>query len=845
MITNKNQKTDKTLASQVYEYSFEFVIYLASDVLVFLIDEKNRLINIDPDFYSVRINDNLSEGVVTFSNIEFISENIGKTIRIKRVVKYTQSLSLSTATGLPKKALEIALDSIVIQIQQISSIIDNILEINSIGIEWNSIENYQEGSLVLFNSNYYLSLQDDNEGNSPSSTSQWWVEVTLSGLSHWEVGVLYHDGQFVLRDKKLFISTSDDNIGNDPDTDEDNWESYFISTVYSDSITYSKYQVVSFSDDNQYISLVDGNKGNSPDASPDQWKVYFSYDIYSDQVSYEADQIVGFEKNLYISIQDNNLGNDLSETDWWQLAVIPSKTIKDWIDAKIIDEDVQGKINASIGSIDHLVALDVPALLNEIRPTVETWSSGGGSKVNVLRDNQDITLPNSPEIGDNFNVLVQATTPGKIKQIAGTTLRDQQNYNATGVDGFLRLRNNQRLEVAYVADELIEDRGYTYLPNLLDTRADAGVTSLAISPDGRYIGLGLNSSPYFAIYRIDGTQFRKVAVSTASLFSAPPLAFAFNPENNDIHMGLPGVNSHMILGFDGTDLTFKEVIRQNNRAVTYSISFSPDGRYKAEGHSGGTVTITDLRTNTEVDHPVGVGSLDVIHSLAFSPNPPAGMDQVLAIGHFGDPCITFLSFSDGVITKLPRPRAIRHRAEAIKSMAWSNDGELLAVNLSGEEIAVYDMTGYEATVLTELTLANNDRISGTLFFSVAFSKLKHLGVSFGYDRSPYSNFVNIYNFENNSVPTGYFKRIAPGPSIGDTAPILWTIAAGYFLYGDESNRFMVYHALTFTEGAWFVSRLDGPEIQPSDFSGIGSPALVPDEEVKPANKKKPKKKENK
>ncbi len=103
MITNKNQKTDKTLASQVYEYSFEFVIYLASDVLVFLIDEKNRLINIDPDFYSVRINDNLSEGVVTFSNIEFISENIGKTIRIKGLLNILNRCLFRRLRDCPRK----------------------------------------------------------------------------------------------------------------------------------------------------------------------------------------------------------------------------------------------------------------------------------------------------------------------------------------------------------------------------------------------------------------------------------------------------------------------------------------------------------------------------------------------------------------------------------------------------------------------------------------------------------------------------------------------------------------------------------------------------------------------
>ncbi len=504
-------------------------------------------------------------------------------------------------------------------------------------------------------------------------------------------------------------------------------------------------------------------------------------------------------------------------------------------------------VDTRISAIDHLDALDVPGLLDEIRQTVETWSSGGGSRVNVLRDNQNFTLPENPEIGDSINILVQATTPGQIHQIAGTTLRDQQNYNATGVDGFLRLRNNQRLEVAYVADELVEDKSYTYLPNLLDTPVTVEVTSMALSPDGRYIGLGLNAAPYFVIYRIDGREFTRVANSL--VFGREPLSFAFEPGNNNIHFGFSGDYSHGFASFDGNNLTWVINIRPNNNALTYSISISPDGRYKAEGHSGGTVTITDLTTNTEVDHPwTSTGATDIVHSLAFSPSPPAGMDQLLAIGHFGDPCMSFLSFSGGVITKLPRPRAIRHRAEAIKSMAWSHDGELLAVNLSGNEIVVYDMTGDPdniATVLTELTTESRDKSSGTIFYSVAFSKFKHLGVSWGYDSSNfnYIKSANIYNFENNVVPDARFKLLAAGAGEGgaNSALISWTVGGGYFLLGGGISKLRVFHALSFTQGAWFVSRLEGPDIQPSDFSGIGSPAETPEEEIKPAKRTRRKK----
>ncbi len=534
---------------------------------------------------------------------------------------------------------------------------------------------------------------------------------------------------------------------------------------------------------------------------------------YTDEAITELDS--GIQGKIDASIADENIQGKIDAS----IAAIPSAgdlaiesskpTVQGWIDESITAENIQGKIDTSIAAIPPATA----------------------PRTTILRDGETFTLPGSAEIGDNFELFVhQPVTRGYIQQVADTTLMSEDFRNPSGADWIVKTRNPQLLRLTYLSDELVEDRDYEYLTDLLDTPVNEGVSSMALSPDGRYIGLGLDDAPWFAIYRIDGTQFRRVAVSTSGLFSESPLAFAFNPENNDIHFGMPGNRAHMILEFDGTELTFKERIRDNSNAATYSISFSPNGRYKAEGHSGGTVTITDLTTNTEVDHPwTSTGATDIVHSLAFSPSPPEGSDQLLAIGHFGDPCMSFLSFSNGVITKLQRPRAIRHRAEAIKSMAWSHDGELLAVNLSSSEIVVYDMTGGRkniASVLTELNTQNGDKNSGSTFMSVAFSKFKHLGVSWGYA-------ANIYNFENNVVPDTYFKRVYPGTKPG-YSPVLWTVGGGYFLFGGGVRNFSVYHALKFIPGVWFVSRLDGPDIQASDFSSIGSPALTPEEEIKPA-----------
>ncbi len=471
-------------------------------------------------------------------------------------------------------------------------------------------------------------------------------------------------------------------------------------------------------------------------------------------------------------------------------------TVQGWIDASIADENIQGKIDVSIAAIPPVTA----------------------PRTTILRDGETFTLPESAEIGENIELLVQQpVTRGFIQQVADTTLMFEDFYNPSGADGSVKTRNHQLLRLTYVSDELVEDHDYPYLPNLLDTPVNAGVSSVVLSPDGRYVGLGLNAAPWFTIYRIDGTQFRKVVDSSAGLFNKPPLAFAFNPENNDIHVGLSDAKVHMILSFDGSSLRFKSTIRQNKNAVTFSISFSPGGRYKAEGHSGGTVTITDLTTNTEVDHPIGVGSLDVIHSLSWSPKPPEGTDQLLAIGHFGSPCITFLALRDGAFIQLDPVRTIRHRSQAIKDLAWSTDGELLAA-VVGSEVIVYNMIGDDRAVVKEIT----HKYPGGEFLSVAFSPRKHLAVSSGSSAGTQPGQVDLYDFSNNEAP-GDNERLLTIAGLNGITDAKWTIGDGYFLIGTSTAPHLdTRHAAKYLQGVWEISALARVNVQNKDFSSFVS-----------------------
>lgn len=82
---------------------------------------------------------------------------------------------------------------------------------------------------------------------------------------------------------------------------------------------YSLGDKVKASDNNWYISLVDNNIGNDPTSSPDEWTRYRIVRVYSAVETYEEGAIVEYTDNfIYVSKTDSNIGNDPSSdlTNW-------------------------------------------------------------------------------------------------------------------------------------------------------------------------------------------------------------------------------------------------------------------------------------------------------------------------------------------------------------------------------------------------------------------------------------------------------------------------------------------------------------------------------------------------
>lgn len=90
---------------------------------------------------------------------------------------------------------------------------------------WAATVTYQINSIVeASDGNFYISLQDDNLGNDPVSSPEFWSELIF--IHVWNTNETYATGDVVQGSNGfLYRSLTDDNTGNDPISDDVNWGS--------------------------------------------------------------------------------------------------------------------------------------------------------------------------------------------------------------------------------------------------------------------------------------------------------------------------------------------------------------------------------------------------------------------------------------------------------------------------------------------------------------------------------------------------------------------------------------------------------------------------------------------
>ena len=216
-------------------------------------------------------------------------------------------------------------------------------QIEFVGI-WNINVIYGMNDLALFEGGLYVSLVDDNQGNSPStSPTEWGATVTV--VSNWDAETTYAMNDTARGSNGLlYTSETDNNQGNDPTTDSTNWrpavegsritgvnaaqlEGQTIGTDpnnivaldasarlpavsalnltditrlngiefadYSANRSYSMSEIVrEANDDRFYKSITNGNLNNLPSTSPTHWQEVFLIGRWNNQITYNAGDVV-------------------------------------------------------------------------------------------------------------------------------------------------------------------------------------------------------------------------------------------------------------------------------------------------------------------------------------------------------------------------------------------------------------------------------------------------------------------------------------------------------------------------------------------------------------------------
>jgi len=320
-------------------------------------------------------------------------------------------------------------------------------------------------------------------------------------------------------------------------------------------------------------------------------------------------------------------------------------------------------------------------------------AAGQGGQMLAVGQNGIVAIPKFFRVG--LSAAQQVT-------VAGLEPSNSQGLVAWSEDGLTLANQDSNGKYVYTRE------GFQFTPKADDLTGMLGSLALGMSADGGFIATGgASTSPYIAIHKkgVDG-EYDKLASPMATPPTGRIQGCSFTPDGSYLavaHNTSPYISVYSISGDTFTKVSNPSSLPTDNGQ---SAKWSPGGTYLAVMFSDSPFLYVYKRSGsslTKLANPAGTTTKTDARDAAFSADgtflaASFGSNEVVVWQRTSD---TFAKVAD--ITDAP---------QFVECCSWSSDGNFLALGGSGGDVlAVYRRNG---TTFTKINLIASETISAIL-----------------------------------------------------------------------------------------------------------------------------------
>lgn len=363
--------------------------------------------------------------------------------------------------------------------------------------EWTSSRFYETDEYVKYKESYYISLSDDNIGNTPSNESEFWNRVTLTKINENPATVCYID-EFVADGENTYFSVSK-NLSSDPLVFVDGV--LVASSSYTYTSRYVKFNVLPLKDvkitivyGTQYINSVELSKREYT-ASKRQVLFETPFNLTNPSVFVNGilipSKLYNFEKNsieFYYFLKEGdvvticngtNLGYDTyskNELDEQFGKFLTTDNAYTKAEANVLLNDKLSVVDAEYNYAQYSEVyrkIDIDNMINNLNDSltteIKTSVQGFAEKGNSLADYGILDAYTKDETSDIFDTLLSASAnSGVVKALLESKADTASTISGYGItDAYTKTAVDDLLNTKVESSQFTPDNLSTMLVDTL------------------------------------------------------------------------------------------------------------------------------------------------------------------------------------------------------------------------------------------------------------------------------------------------------------------------------------------------------------------------------------------